>query len=548
MVNKGYQDDDARIVDYKLWKLNGLLYRGPAPDLKAPYFSTLGAAQVFGRFTDRPFPAQLAQSLGMQVFNAGMSGAGPSFFLKRPELITLVNGGRMAIVHLMSGRSVSNRLLKVGDNQGTALKRTQPGARPQFAEEVYKSLLRESPAEDLIALREENRDVYVRQMVDLLRRITVPKIILYWSAREPEYGEDIGDIERYWGGFPHFVNRSVVEAIKPFADEYVECVTSAGLPQPLRDRESGTPIVMWPEDKFPHVKLRDHNYYYPSPEMHDIVATKLTPAAQSLVNASSARRVAVRPKRNVLIHLHIFKNAGSSFDASLKDSFGSSWRNADPERHDEVFSADQLAGFIAENPQLTAISSHQARFPLPIMPDVNLFPVVILRNPLTRIQSIYDYERTSWRSDTFNSVHTKMARELHFAAWVEWCLSEPGYAGPIANYQTRVCSMSRNGSDLADWEEAVTLANYQEASECLAQASVATVETYSLSMKRLEVTLSPRFAGLTLDLRVENGTVAEDKTTDRTTQGIRQLLGEQLYRRVIEANKFDLLLHSRYSV
>src|SRR5215472_5824524 len=100
MVNTGYQNDDRRALDYKLWKLpeDDLLVRGPLNvDLDGEYFVALGAAQTFGRFVQKPFCQILGEKLRCPGLNFGFSGAGPSFFLERPHLLERINRGRFAI-------------------------------------------------------------------------------------------------------------------------------------------------------------------------------------------------------------------------------------------------------------------------------------------------------------------------------------------------------------------------------------------------------------------------------------------------------------------
>src|SRR5690606_30734795 len=84
----GYVIRDWEVVDYACYELEGtgLWFRGPAPGrLEAGrYFTAIGAAQTFGCFCPRPYPALLAERLGVEGLNLGYSGAGPAFFLRRP--------------------------------------------------------------------------------------------------------------------------------------------------------------------------------------------------------------------------------------------------------------------------------------------------------------------------------------------------------------------------------------------------------------------------------------------------------------------------------
>src|SRR5262249_37005464 len=70
--------------------------------------------------------------------------------------------------------------------------------------------------------------------------------------------------------YPQLVNRSMVDAIRPYSDGYVECVSELGIPQEL-----------WAADNvLDGARLEDGklwNYYYPSPAMHMEAASALEP-------------------------------------------------------------------------------------------------------------------------------------------------------------------------------------------------------------------------------------------------------------------------------
>jgi 2-polyprenyl-3-methyl-5-hydroxy-6-metoxy-1,4-benzoquinol methylase len=288
-MNAGYQKDDKRLLDYELWPLGRLLLRGPQPEVGKPYFSALGAAQTFGRFTRSPFSALLSSACGVGCLNLGISGAGPSFFLQRPEVMEVVNKGLFAIVQIMSGRSVGNSLVTLGGNQGMLIPKYGKSAAPRFAEHVYAEFLNTLAPIQLDQIRTENRAALALETIELLKRIEVPKVLIYWSARHPDYPETLTSLGGYWGGYPHFVNSQVLDAIRPFADHGVEVVGRNGLPQPLYDCHTGKPVLMWSEDAFPHVKHRYANLYYPSPEMHRQAALALEPICLELTRRTCAK-------------------------------------------------------------------------------------------------------------------------------------------------------------------------------------------------------------------------------------------------------------------
>lgn len=286
-MNIGYQLEDENIVDYSLWRLPGIDIdlRGPVPELESDgYIVTIGAAQTFGRFVSEPYPEIISKRIGLPALNLGVSGAGPSFFVQRPKLLSIINNAKLAIVQVMSGRSSSNSLIEVQENQGI-VKRVNAAAdvKGVFAETAYLELLAELSPVELSELRAEIRFRALMEMQDLLRRITIPRVVFWFSDRDLDYSENLRDLSGYWGGYPHFLNGQWLEAISPCAEATVKLVCSDGLPQPLFDRLTGEPVKIWPEDKFPSIKFRCHNRYYPSPEMHAAAAAALEKSVFSLL-------------------------------------------------------------------------------------------------------------------------------------------------------------------------------------------------------------------------------------------------------------------------
>jgi hypothetical protein len=172
---------------------------------------------------------------------------------------------------------------------------------------------------------------------------------------------------------------------------------------------------------------------------------------------------------------------------------------------------------------------------------------VLLRDPILRAHSIYDFERNVVRRETSDAPHTKIANERDFAGWVEWCLELPIAAAPISNYQTRVLSLTNNGRYQEDWEHPAGIVQYREAIAQLGAALVGTVESIGPSLLRIERALEQVFPGLHFLGYVENASRTENEVTPRSHETIEVELGHDLYARLCEANAWDLLLHAQVS-
>src|SRR5262245_52319170 len=273
MTEHHYQSQDLPFIDYGLFELPGVaphpgggLFRGPEVT-GSGYVSCVGAAQTFGRYVPRPFPELLGERLGLETLNLGSGGAGPKFFTSNDALMRYVNGGRYAIVQVLSGRSVSNRMLRLRHYGSWGVRSTD--GEHVTAEEFYEQMLDGGPelARTIVA---ETRHNYVREMIGLLNAITVPKILLWFAIRPPYYVEEYDKgVDHLLGAPPQLVDQRMIEKIRRYADDYVECVSDRGMPQEL--------TTVLPATGSPYTVVND---YYPSPAMHVDAADALEPVCR----------------------------------------------------------------------------------------------------------------------------------------------------------------------------------------------------------------------------------------------------------------------------
>ena len=94
-------------------------------------------------------------------------------------------------------------------------------------------------------------------------------MLLWLAQRAPDYSEQLHDVHRLFGGFPQLVNRAMMSQIRNLCDQYIECVSSRGMPQLLRNRFTGQPAIVnfGQGRKGEEPRASSHNGYYPSPEM-----------------------------------------------------------------------------------------------------------------------------------------------------------------------------------------------------------------------------------------------------------------------------------------
>jgi hypothetical protein len=131
----------------------------------------------------------------------------------------------------------------------------------------------------------ETRANWLASYEQLLSRIRVPTILMWFSVREPDYIEKYDHVGDLLGEFPQLVNRKMVEVVKSHCDAYVHCVTKKGLPQTLLNRSTGRPAPV-PVRSDLGRELQRKNHYYPSPEMHRDAADLLEPVCRRFLHRS----------------------------------------------------------------------------------------------------------------------------------------------------------------------------------------------------------------------------------------------------------------------
>jgi hypothetical protein len=240
--------------------------------------------------------------------------------------------------------------------------------------------------------------------------------------------------------------------------------------------------------------------------------------------------------RFILLHGHIFKNAGTTFDWSLQRSFGKGFLDHRQEDLMRSEGARHLAELVQNQPQLRAISSHHMPSNLPDISGVRFVPVYLLRHPLERIRSAYDFERAQ-KVDTPGS---RAAKNKDFRGYVEWRM-HGNVSRTIRNYQTLY---------LAGWHGranngAIAIKYFSDAIDTLRSVpEVGLVERYDESMVMLEESLRDRFPDVDLSYvpqNVSRSSRRELEAGELVAQTLQQL--GPLQKQVIDENSYDLALY-----
>ena len=242
--------------------------------------------------------------------------------------------------------------------------------------------------------------------------------------------------------------------------------------------------------------------------------------------------------RLVVIHYHIFKNAGSTIDYILQNSFGESWATFDGEFPTSKISPEQMADFIVRNPEIRAVSSHQAGLPLPAISDVQVLPVVFFRHPLDRARSVYDFERKQGKNEGPVSEGAEHAMKLSFADYLRWRF-DSSKNGVVHNHQTQWLLHEKRYLN-----HVITEKDFDKA--CIQLESLnffGLVEDFQRSTNLLADRLMQQGVKLDITDQVVNSTSERHKSLPRRLAALRENVGEKMWSELQERNRWDCLLH-----
>ncbi len=238
----------------------------------------------------------------------------------------------------------------------------------------------------------------------------------------------------------------------------------------------------------------------------------------------------VGPTRPLILHYHLFKNAGSSIDAMLRKNFGDRWTEHEFARKGRDANRGALIDFLEEHQAIDAFSSHTMLLPLPSVNGRSIIPIIFVRHPLLRMRSAYGFER---RQDA-DTKGARLAKERDFTGYVAALLEEPRNR-QARNFQTVRFAFGTPGSPTHEFERAMTT--------LASLPFVGLVEQYDRSVARLCDLVKPAFPAFEpLIVRRNAESPADTRTIDERITQVRAELGETMYEALVEANRDDIRL------
>ena len=240
--------------------------------------------------------------------------------------------------------------------------------------------------------------------------------------------------------------------------------------------------------------------------------------------------------RNVIVHYHIFKNAGTSVDHLLKKNFGEKWGSFDGDSPGHIITTAELEKTINNAPDTVAFSSHQIVPPLPQV-EGTVYPIVFLRDPIDRIKSAYLFE---WKK--------QLRLDEPKGSLKEFVETKFRYVrkSSVEEFQTvRLSNVDRGefqGTQVSDDEMLGNACEFLSSLEF-----VGIVDEFERSLQLLTNYLSRGFPAFKYSPVQAN--VLQDITINQNEkrQRIHEELGDELFEMIVDRNQLDerLYQHAR---
>jgi hypothetical protein len=242
---------------------------------------------------------------------------------------------------------------------------------------------------------------------------------------------------------------------------------------------------------------------------------------------------AIGERRMLIIHNHVFKNAGTTIDWALQRNFGDRF----VDHRDDVQmrkGAAYLGPYILEHQQVRALSTHHLVFPLPEIAGIELVELMTFRHPIERVASVYHFER----KQTIDIPGTIHARKLSLRDYVVWRM-RPDVGATIRNNHVRKLLPPRKLSEerIQDFE----MSGLKDRLKQLPMLGL--VERFEDSMVLFEAYLRKEFPSIDLSYVPQNvGRVERDGLEDQL-EHLKLEIGNDVFELLIQKNQEDLLLY-----
>ncbi|PCJ75852.1 MAG: hypothetical protein COA53_05180 [Rhodobacteraceae bacterium] len=210
----GITIEEAGDVELYRFGRSKQIFRGPKPDLTAPYLTFIGGSEPFGKFVLEPYPKLVQNRIGTTCVNLGTPGAGPGFFLKDPVVLETCSRSTRCFVQVMDVAPLSNRMYAVYPRRNMRLRSVSGALRSLYPQVDFSGFryvsamirkLKEVDSEAYKVVLAEQRSAWLARMLELLLDIETAKTLL-WIR--PEGGS----------GLSQSVTQEMIDVLAPHVD------------------------------------------------------------------------------------------------------------------------------------------------------------------------------------------------------------------------------------------------------------------------------------------------------------------------------------------
>lgn len=236
--------------------------------------------------------------------------------------------------------------------------------------------------------------------------------------------------------------------------------------------------------------------------------------------------------RHIILHYHLFKNAGTSLDKILKENFKEGWHEY--EGPSSGWKSCDVATYLEQNKYIKVLSSHTALLPVPEIPNTTIYPIIFIRHPIDRIRSIYEFERKQI-AETEGAIK---AKELDLVGYIKWRLSRNGDR-TIRNFQcyrfSFAIAQKLGDKELTEWERAELALKKLK--------FVGVVEKFNDSIRLLNKLLIYQYSDVNFESVQINVTQIIGSDIDFRLAQIKKQIGKKIYDRILSENLLDINLY-----
>jgi len=236
--------------------------------------------------------------------------------------------------------------------------------------------------------------------------------------------------------------------------------------------------------------------------------------------------------RFVVVHYHIFKNGGSTIESILEREFPGRFATLHGVSADGTLGDEDLVSFLADYPNIAAVSSHHLRYPLPELRDTGLFDWCFLRHPFVRLQSMYSYLRKIGAAEPLS----QLAANQNVREFLRYLID---YFPHLAS-NVQVGQLANSGR----FTRLVGRDDVQRAAEVVRRMAIpGIVEAFDESLVSAEYVLQPAFPRIRLHYSQKNASQSGAAVNGLDGQPWNEVWGEDVYCDLLRLNELDLELY-----